>query len=335
MTILKAELHTHLEGTIHPQTALKLAKRNGYTITPERISADGQGYVYQDFLDFLFTYDEEISPVIRKPIDYYDITLDYLERNAREGAIYIEMMYAPELAEKNTGIPSIEHLHAIQQAIQDAEARHQIIGRVIVTAIRHFGIPATVDVARDALKNRLPCVVGFGLAGDEINYPPEWFTEAFQIAHEGGLACTIHAGEFGTAESMITAMNLLPIQRIGHGVRAVHNVETLAMLKDKNILLEVCPSSNVKLGLYPSLREHPLPQLVAAGIKTCLNSDDPPYFMSELPDEYARVQATYGYNPQQMHQFTRNAIEAAFVDKTTQQTLLQRLDAAQIAGTHA
>lgn len=325
MTILKAELHTHLEGTIHPKTALKLAKRNGIQVSAERISSDQNSYVYKDFLDFLYTYDEEISPVIKLPIDYYDITLDYLARNAKEGAIYIEMMYAPELAEKNTGIPSIEHLQAIQQAIHDAEAQFNIVGRIIMTAIRHFGEPSVRNVAKDALKNRLPCVVGFGLAGDEIHYPPELFIDAFHIAHEGGLSCTIHAGEFGTAESMIVAMQKLPIQRIGHGVQAIHHPETLAMLRDKQILLEVCPSSNVKLGLYPNLEAHPLPLLMNAGINVCINTDDPPYFRSELPQEYDRVQSTFQFSDETMTGFTRNAIEAAFLDEATKTRLLQRL----------
>jgi adenosine deaminase len=325
MTILKAELHTHLEGTIHPETASKLATRNGVTIAPERISADKNTYVYSDFLDFIFTYDEVVCPVIKQPLDYYDITFDYLQRNAKAGAIYIEMMYSPELAEKCTGIPSLEHLSAIQQAINDAENQFNIVGRILITSLRHLGATSAIQVAKEALKNRLPCVVGFGLAGDEINFPPELFTQAFNIAHEGGLPCTAHAGEFASAESMIIAMQTLPLKRIGHGVRSFNHPEAIAMLKDKNILLEVCPSSNVKLGLYPNLAAHPLPHLMEAGIKVCINSDDPPFFMSELPEEYERVQQTFEFSNETMVGFTRNAIEAAFVDEVTKATLLSRL----------
>ena len=325
MTILKAELHTHLEGTIHPETALKLAKRNGVTISPARISADKNTYVYKDFLDFIYTYDEEVCPVIKQPLDYYEITLDYLQRNAKEGAIYIEMMYSPELAEKCTGIPSVEHLNAIQQAINDAENRFNIVGRILITSLRHLGASSSINVAKEALKNQLPCVVGFGLAGDEINFPPELFTQAFNIAHEGGLACTAHAGECAPAESMIVAMQKLPLKRIGPGVRSINNPEAIAMVKDKNILLEVCPSSNLKLGLYPNMAAHPLPHLMEAGIKVCINSDDPPFFMSELPQEYERVQQTFKFSDETMLGFTKNAIEAAFVDQPTKTRLLKRL----------
>jgi adenosine deaminase len=325
MTILKAELHTHLEGTLHPKTALKLASRNNIHVDPKRISADQNHYIFTDFLDFIHTYDEVVSAVIKHPIDYYDITLDYLQRNAKEGAIYIEMMYSPELAEKNTGIASEEHLAAIQQAIHDAEHQFNIIGRIITTAVRHFGATSSINVAKAALKHPFPCVVGFGLAGDEIHYPPEWFIDAFTIAHEGGLACTVHAGEFGTAESMITAMKTLPIQRIGHGVQAIHNQETIAMLKDKNITLEVCPSSNVELGLYPNLASHPLPHLMEAGVNVCINTDDPPFFKSELPQEYERVQKTFQFSDETMKAFTKQAIESAFLDKQNKAKLMAML----------
>ncbi|OGV26767.1 MAG: adenosine deaminase [Legionellales bacterium RIFCSPHIGHO2_12_FULL_37_14] len=326
MTILKAELHTHLEGTLSPTTALTLAKRNKVNLPMERISKNQEGYVFSDFLDFIHTYDTVVSAVIKSPLDYYDVTFDYLKRNAQEGAIYIEMMYSPELAEANTHIPSIEHLKAIQDAINDAEHQFKIVGRILITAIRHFGEEAARKVAQKALQETLPCVVGFGLAGDEINYPPEWFTKAFEIANEGGLACTIHAGEFGTAESMQTAMQTLPIKRIGHGVQAIHNRETIAMLKDKDITLEICPSSNVVLGLYPRLNLHPLPKLMEKGIKTCINSDDPPFFKSELFQEYQSVQDTFKFTDEVMLSFTRQAIEAAFVDKATKAKLLDKLE---------
>lgn len=325
--IPKAELHTHLEGTLSPTTALALAARNNVHMPTERISKDKSGYVFNDFLDFIHTYDSVVSAVIKHPIDYYDITFDYLKRNAAEGAIYIEMMYSPELAEINTNIPSKEHLQAIQDAINDAEHKFNIMGRVLITAVRHFGKDAACKVAHKALNELMPCVVGFGLAGDEINYPPEWFTHAFEIAHEGGLSCTIHAGEFGTAESMQTAMKLLPIKRIGHGVKAIYDANTISMLKDKNITLEVCPSSNVSLGLYPSLNLHPLPKLMAAGVKVCLNSDDPPFFKSELFQEYQAVQETFKFSDEIMLNFTKEAINAAFVDQKSKEKLLSRVNA--------
>lgn len=326
MLLPKAELHTHLEGTISPTLALDLAKRNGITLPTERISTDRRTYLYKNFLDFLKAYDA-VADVIKKPIDYYDITFHYLAHNAKKGAIYIEMMYSPDHAEQATGIPSIEHLHAIQQAIDDAAHQFGIIGRIITTAVRHFGVEAVLRVATEAIRHPMPCVTGFGLGGDEVNYPPELFEKAYQMAHAGGLACTIHAGEFAEAKTMQTAMTRLPIQRIGHGIQAIHCRETQAMLKDKGILLEICPTSNLKLGLVPDLTQHPLPQLMQAGIQVCLNSDDPPFFQTELANEYELAKTVFHFSDETLLQLTAQAIDAAFVDQHTKLALKQKIAA--------
>lgn len=324
MTIKKAELHTHLEGTITPDLAIKLAKRNKLSLPETLIAPDGKSYVYRDFLDFLKAYDA-VADVIKHPRDYYDITFDYLKANAQENALYIEMMYSPDHAEQASGIPSAEHLQAIQQAIDDAEEKFNIIGRIIITAVRHFGAEAAVKVAKQALKEQTPCIVGFGLGGDEIHFPPKLFAKAYNIAAEGGLYCTVHAGEFAPASGMLEAMEYLPIQRIGHGVQAIHSPETIAQLLDRNIALEICPSSNIALGLFQDLPSHPLPQLMDAGIKMSLGSDDPPFFRTNLPQEYERVQRTYQYSDSQMNHFTAMAIEASFVDEKTKAILRKRL----------
>lgn len=323
MTIKKVELHTHLEGTISPHLASILAKKNNIVLPDAILTEDGQAYTYQDFLHFLKVYDC-VAEVIKKPQDYYDVTYDYLKRNAEEGAIYIEMMYSPDHAEMVSKIPSKEHLAAIQQAIDDCEHQYGIIGRIIVTAVRHFGVEASVRVAEGALRDRLPCVVGFGLGGDEVNYPPKLFTRAFQIAAGGGLACTVHAGEHVGAEGVMEAMDYLPIQRIGHGVLSIYSPETMARLIDKNIALELCPSSNVRLGLFPSVAAHPFQKLLDAGITVSINSDDPPYFRTTLALEYERVQQAYGYADADMHRITQMAIDASFASSETKRILKAR-----------
>ncbi len=316
MTIKKAELHVHLEGTIPPYLAKKIALRNRITLPDGLISDDNTSYNYDDFLDFLKAYDS-VAAVIKQPIDYYDITYDYLRARALNGAIYVEMMYSPDHAEQSSGICSHNHLQAIQQAIDDAERDHQILGRVIITAVRHFGAAAAEKVARQALKEKVSCIVGFGLGGDEYNFPPRLFKNAYAIANAGGLLGTVHAGEFDSASGMQEAMDCLAIKRIGHGVMAVHSPETMQRLIDCDIALEVCPSSNIALGLFPSLAHHPLNKLQAAGIKLSLNSDDPPFFKTSLEEEYSRVQQFYNYSNKQMLAFTTMAIDAAFVDSKT------------------
>jgi adenosine deaminase len=316
MTVKKAELHVHLEGTITPALAEKLARRNKVTLSANLIAPDEQSYSYPDFPGFLKAFDE-VAAVIKQPQDYYDITFDYLKANARENTIYTEMMYSPDHAELSSGIPSSEHLQAIQQAINDAEAEFKIIGRIIIVAVRHFGVDAVTKVAQQALKETVPCIVGFGLGGDEINFPPRLFTEAYKIASEGGLHCTIHAGEFAPASSMLEAIEYLPIERIGHGVQAMHSIEVLAQLKERNIALEICPSSNIALGLFADMICHPLTQLMAAGIQLSLGSDDPPFFRTNLAREYQRVQQSYQYSDKKMTDFTAMAIKSSFADEQT------------------
>jgi adenosine deaminase len=324
MSIKKAELHVHLEGTITPTLARILAQRNQLELPHNLISPDGTHYLSNDFMHFLHVYDT-LAALIKTPRDYYDITFDYLRECAKVNTIYVEMMYSPDHAEQVSGIPSIEHLYAIQQAIDDARAQFNIVGRIIITAVRHFGVDAAIRVAKQVEKQSVKCATGFGLGGDEVNFPPQWFDKAYAIAANAGLECTVHAGEFAPANTMVDAMNSLPIKRIGHGVQTIHCAETIAILKDRNIALEVCPSSNIKLGLFPDLQSHPLPKLLEAGIKLSINSDDPPFMSTTIGHEYDIVQKEYNYSDETMHNFTKMALDHAFVDSETRQYLYEQL----------
>lgn len=324
MNLKKAELHVHLEGTITPDLATKLAKRNKLTLPNGLVASDGTSYLSKDFLDFLKVYDT-LAALIKVPQDYYDITFDYLKANALEQAIYIEMMYSPDHAEQSSGIPSVEHLVAIQQAIDDAKQQFDIVGRILITAVRHFGVDAAERVARQTHTDKFPCVTGFGLGGDEANFPPKLFSKAYQIASDAGLQCTVHAGEFATAAGMIEAMEYLPIKRIGHGVNSIYSPETMAMVKDKDIALELCPTSNIFLGLFKDMNHHPLSKFYAAGIKISINSDDPPFMSTTLAKEYQRVQESYQYSDKIMNDITAMAIKSAFVDENTKQELLAKI----------
>lgn len=324
MTLKKAELHVHLEGTIPPNLATKLAERNKIKLPEGLIAPNGHSYLSKDFLDFLNVYDT-LAALIKHPQDYYDITFDYLRANAEQGAIYQELSYSPDHAELSSKIPSAEHLKAIQQAIDDAKAQFDIVGRIIIIAVRHFGVEAVEKAAAQTHIDRFPCVTGFGLGGNEADFPPELFIKAYQIAADAGLGCTVHSGEFAPASGMVKAMEVLPITRIGHGVNCIYSPETMAMVKDRGIALEVCPTSNIFLGLFKNMQEHPFPKLYDAGIKISISSDDPPFMSTTLAQEYQRVQESYNYSDETMNDITRMAIEAAFVDEKTRQELLAKI----------
>lgn len=323
MTIKKAELHTHLEGTISPSLAKRLAQKNKIPFPSSIVNENNISYRFHDFLDFLKVYDL-VASFIKNPEDYYEVVFEYLKSSAQYNTIYVEMMYSPMHAEKSSGCPSHAHLEAIQQAIQDAEEKFNIIGRIIVTAVRHFGSDAAIQVAEQAVTDNFPCIVGFGLGGDEINYPARLFKEAYQIVTQGGLKSTVHAGEFGSFHEILSAINELPVNRIGHGVNAIFSHETMQELKSRNIALEICPSSNIALGLFQDMSHHPLPHFIKAGMSVSLGSDDPPFFNTNLGMEYEKVQKAYGYTNAEMEIITKMAIEDSFADLKTKNKLLKQ-----------
>ncbi|MDP9227878.1 MAG: adenosine deaminase [Actinomycetota bacterium] len=319
--IAKVELHVHLEGTAPPELIRRLAERNGLSV-PEGVFADTERFAYTDFLDFLDTYDRAAS-VIRTAEDYRDLTYEYLASCARDGAIYVELIVSPDHA-AFVGLSDHDHLGAIARGIDDAQRDHGIEARVLLVAVRNFGVEQAIAVARYAASRPHPYVVGFNLAGDEANYPAGHFAEAFAMAAEAGLGCTVHAGEWDGPQSVWAALEL-PITRIGHGVRAIEDPALVEELARREIVLECCPTSNVVLGLYGSYEDHPLPSLRAAGVRTTLGSDDPPYFGASIGGEYELCQERFGFDDEDLRAISRTAVEAAFCEQTLKERLMQRV----------
>ena len=317
--IAKVELHVHLEGTAPPALIRRLADRNGLTV-PEGVFASEERFAYTDFLDFLDTYDRAAS-VIRTSEDYRDVTYEYLAGCAREGTVYVELIVSPDHAVL-VGLSGVDHLGGIARGIDDARRDHGIEARIQLVAVRNFGAGQAVVVARYAASRPHPYVVGFNLAGDEAHYPAGDFAEAFAIAAEAGLGCTVHAGEWDGPQSVRAALEL-PVTRIGHGVRAIEDPSLVEELAERGIVLECCPTSNVVLGLYPSYEQHPLPLLRAGGVKTTLGSDDPPYFGASIGGEYELCRERFGFDDDDLRAISRTAVEAAFCERTLKERLMQ------------
>jgi adenosine deaminase len=319
--VAKAELHVHLEGTAPPDLVRRIAERNGMALPDRLLGADGR-FRYKDFLDFLSTYDMAAS-VMRTGEDYRDITYEYLCSCAAGGAIYVELTASPDHAAL-VGLSDEEHLRGIGQGIDDARRDTGIEGRILISAVRNFGVEQALRVARHAAEHPHPYVVGFSMAGDEAGFPAHDFAEVFQIAAGAGLGCTIHAGEWAGADSVRAALSL-PITRIAHGVRAIEDPSLVSELAARGIVLECCPTSNVVLGLYPSYEAHPLPRLRDAGVRVTLGSDDPPYFGATIGGEYDVCAERMGFSSGDLVSVTRNAIDAAFCDEGLRTTLRARL----------
>jgi adenosine deaminase len=306
----KIELHVHLEGTAPPELVRRLAQRNGVAL-PDRLLHDDGRFRYGDFLDFLRTYDLAAS-VIRTGDDYRDITYEYLCTCAQGGAVYVELMASPDHAAL-VGLSDAEHLDGIAAGIDDARRAHGIEGRILISAVRNFGVEQVLRVARYAAQRPHPYVVGFSMAGDEANFPAGDFAEPYAIAAAAGLGCTVHAGEWAGPGSVRAALGL-PVSRIDHGVRAIEDPALVAELAEREIVLNTCPTSNVVLGVFAGYDEHPLPQLRDAGVRLTLGSDDPPYFGATIDGEYRACAERMGFSEDDLRTITRTAIDAAFCE---------------------
>jgi adenosine deaminase len=322
VAVPKAELHVHLEGTAPPALVRRLAERNGVEV-PEGVFADDETFAWSDFLHFLRTYDLAAS-VIRTPEDYRDVTFEYLESAAAEGGVYVELIASPDHAAA-VGLTDAEHYAGIAQGIDDARDATGIEARIVIAAIRNLGLDAAEAIARRHADDRHPYVVGFNLVGDEAAWPASLFGRAYEIAAGSGLGCTVHAGEHDGPDSVRAALEL-PIARMSHGVRAIEDPPLVAELAERGLVLEVCPSSNVATGVFPSYADHPLGALREAGVRVTLGSDDPPYFGCSIGAEYAVARKWHGLEEEQLIEVTRLAVEAGFAEDAVKEGLLAGLD---------
>jgi adenosine deaminase len=317
----KAELHVHLEGTATPDLVRRIADRNGLEI-PEGVFAAPDRFAWRDFLDFLTTYNL-VSSVIRTGEDYRDITYEYLAACAGDGAIYVELTASIDHA-RLAGLSDAEHWEGIAAGIDDARRDHSIEARILSVAVRNYGVERAIEIAELTAARPHRYVVGFSLAGDEAGYPPEPYAAAYQVAADAGLGCTVHAGEWAGAASVRGALEL-PVTRISHGVRAIEDPALVRELARRKITLEVCPTSNVVLGVFATFEEHPFLALREAGVPLTLGSDDPPYFGASVGGEYAVARERWGLDDAELVAITRTAVEASFAEPALRAELLTRL----------
>lgn len=321
----KSEIHVHLEGCFAPRTARKLASRHNITL-PEEIFGENETYISNGFLDFLRVFDI-VSQVVRTPEDYRDITYDYLMQSAEEGVIYSEVMPSPDHA-FNAGMSYENMLEGVVSGIEDAKRDSGIIACIYMSCVRHYGVERCEKVAKMVARDPHPLVRGFGMGGDEAGYSADLFVKTYAIANDAGLGCVAHAGEKAGPDSIELALKNLPISRIGHGVRAIEAPHLLDEIIDREITLEVCPTSNVYLDVYPNYQAHPLLKLRERGVKVCLNSDDPPFFGTTIGNEYKVGAKHFGLDDKSLIEMTKTAIRAGFIDDETKAQLLEQCDAA-------
>ena len=319
--LLKAEIHCHIEGAAPPTLAIAQARR--YGVDPFSFMA-GDTYAWNDFAEFIKAYDR-VAALFRTEADYALLTETYLTELAAINTIYSEIIVSPDHGDR-IGLGAHAYLAGICQGIHSAREKTGIETRIIVTGERHFGPESVVKAARYAAASRNPLITGFNLAGEERMNRVADYAPAFDIAREAGLGLTIHAGEVCGAFSVSDALDLIHPARIGHGVRSIEDPSLIERLVHEQVVLEVCPGSNVALNVFPSFDSHPLPRLIEAGVRVCINSDDPPFFRTSLAQEYEIASTIMKLTDHQINVMTRTALESAFVDASTRTALLARFD---------
>ncbi|WP_114965856.1 adenosine deaminase [Alkalilacustris brevis] len=319
----KVELHLHLEGAAPPDLVRRIAAE--HQITLARVFDEAGRYAFDDFEGFLRIY-EAATSVLRTPEDYYRLTEAMLEARAEDGVIYAECFIAPDFCGGGDLGAWREYLAAIREAAENAEHRHGITLRGIATAIRHFGPDKARRAALCAAETAGDWLVGFGMGGGETRGALRDFAWGFDCAREAGLGLTVHAGEWVGPQSVRAALADLRVARIGHGVRAVEDPALVETLAETGTVLEVCPGSNIALGLYRDWAAHPVARLAEAGVAITLSTDDPPFFRTSLSLEYQRLADAFGWGADRFLEINRTAARAAFCDATTRERILQRLE---------
>ena len=318
----KVELHLHLEGAMPPALARDMAKEKSIDVSG---IFDEQGhYRYKDFWDFLKVY-EAATEALKTPEDFARLTTAVLEQSAEHGVIYSETFLSPDFCGGRDVGAWREYLAAIQEAADAAEKSDGIILRGIITCIRHFGPAKAKETALCAAETAGDWIVGFGIAGDELAGSPKDFDYSFDMAREAGLRLTAHAGEWGGPESVRDAVRDLRVERIGHGVRAIEDPALVDQLAEQGIVLEVCPGSNVALGVYPTWSDHPIAKLREAGVPVTISTDDPPFFHTTMTREFEELSNAFGWEDEDFRTLNEAAINAAFCDAATKDTLLKRI----------
>ena len=319
----KVELHLHLEGGAPPAFIRGLAKEKKLDISG--IFNDDGSYRFADFWDFLKVY-EAACTTLQKPEDFYRLTLAVLEESAASGVIYSETFLSPDFCGGRDLGAWREYLHAIREAAAVAETTMGITLRGIVTCIRHFGPDKARETVRCAAETAGDFITGFGIGGDEKSGQLKDFLWSFDAAREAGLRITAHAGEWNGPDEVRAAMNDLGAERIGHGVRAIEDMALVEEIAERGTVLEVCPGSNVALGIYPDFRAHPISEMYNRGVKVSISTDDPPFFHTTMAREYDMLNRAFDWDEGVFRKIARTSLDAAFCDADTKIRILKKLE---------
>jgi adenosine deaminase len=300
-TIPKAELHIHIEGSLEPEMMFEIAGRNGVSLRYPTVDALRRAYHFTDLQSFLDIYYEG-AHVLRKARDFRDMTAAYLRRAEADNVRHAEIFFDPQ-THTDRGIPFETVVEGIWLAIEDSE----ISARLILCFLRHLSAQSAMKTLEAALPFR-DRIIAVGLDSAEAGNPPSKFVDVFARARAEGFRAVAHAGEEGPPAYIREALDLLHVERIDHGVRCMEDPALVEELVARKIPLTVCPLSNVKLRVIPSMQQHPIKTMLARGLKVTINSDDPAYFGGYVVDNFLAVHRALGLTESEVRTLAANSL---------------------------
>ena len=321
----KAELHLHIEGTLEPELMFELATRNGVELPYPDVEAVRRAYVFDDLQSFLDLYYAGCRVLVTGR-DFYDLTSAYLRRAAAQGVRHAEIFFDPQ-THTQRGIEYAAVVDGISAALADGTRDLGVTSRLILCFLRDLSAEDAMATLERALSTRRDLIVGVGLDSAEVGNPPQKFAAVFDRARSEGLRAVAHAGEEGPPEYIWQALDVLHTSRIDHGVRCTEDDGLVDRLVAEQVPLTVCPFSNVKLRVFPDLRQHNFRELLERGVLVTINSDDPAYFGGYVADNYIGTAEALGLTADQMIQVARNSFVASFLPQAERQQHLDAIDA--------
>jgi adenosine deaminase len=321
----KAELHIHIEGSLEPELIFALSQRNGIAIPYASVDELRRAYAFSNLQSFLDIYYAGASVLITEQ-DFYDMAWAYLLKAQADHVIHTEIFFDPQ-THTARGVAMKTVIHGLHRACTDAKTQLGVSASLILCFLRHLSEEDAFATLEDALPHR-DLFIGVGLDSSELGHPPEKFARVFARCRELGFHLVAHAGEEGPPEYIWSALDVLKVERIDHGVQSTRDSALMKRLAQERVPLTVCPLSNQKLCVFPNLADHNLGRLLDAGLCATVNSDDPAYFGGYMNDNFLQTFAATGLGATHAYTLMRNSFEASFLEPAAKRAMLERVDAA-------
>jgi len=322
-TMPKAELHIHIEGSLEPELIFELARRNNVQLAYPSVEALRSAYAFTDLQSFLDIYYAGASVLLTER-DFYDMTRAYLQKARADNVRHVEMFFDPQ-THTARGVPFADVINGISRALQEAQEKWHMSGALILCFLRHLSEEDAFQTLEEALPHR-DKFIGVGLDSSERGNPPEKFARVFARCRELGLHLVAHAGEEGPSDYIRTALDVLHVERIDHGVACLQDPELVKRLVRQKTALTVCPLSNIKLRVFDRMQDHNLLTLLEAGLAATVNSDDPAYFGGYMNDNLFAAFEALPLTRDHARQLARNSFAASFLDEAAKAACLQEVE---------